>query len=73
VRLGWDCVRVGFVLFLLRKQMSLLVACVVLVLLDVEILELVGALVGGHYTQEIPHLHLLQELLRQILEVPLRE
>lgn len=58
--------------FLLRKH-PLLVASVVLVLLDVEVLQLVSSLVGGHHAQEIPHLHLLQELLGKVLEIPLRE
>ena len=54
-------------------QRQLLDVCLVLVLLDVEVLELVGALVGRHHAQEISHLHLLEELLGQVLEVPLGE
>ena len=42
-------------------------------LLDVEVLDLVVLLVGGHHVQELPQAVLFQVPLGQVLQVPLRE
>ena len=55
----------------LNRQVSSFLVCSLL--LDVEVLDLVGALVGGNDIEELTEGVLLEVLLGEVLEVALRE
>ena len=56
-----------------RKKSSLFVILLIVLVGDVEVTELVGALVRGNDTEPVAELVLLEELLGKVLEVTLGE
>jgi hypothetical protein len=56
-----------------NKQNTLFSIFLAFTFVDLEVAELICSLTGGHYSEIVAELILLQELLREVFKVPLRE